>query len=92
MAGKETKITVLQDPDANDEVSEIVEYLELNVGPVNDANKKAVADLMQKHGTAAVILTLISEMNQLDMVTALLQQSKDVLRKRTRTPRESRTK
>ncbi|BCJ88423.1 hypothetical protein [Effusibacillus dendaii] len=73
-------------PDLQQEVSEIAEYLELQVGPVADAHRKLLSDLVQRYGAAAVTLTLVSELSQLDMVTALLQQSKETLKKRKRTP------
>ncbi|MFC4768591.1 hypothetical protein [Effusibacillus consociatus] len=81
---KETRNADIHTPDLNEEINEIAEYLELHVGPVTETHKKALADLVQRYGTASVTLTLVAEMNQLDMVTALLQQSKDVLRKRKR--------
>ncbi|GAX91591.1 hypothetical protein [Effusibacillus lacus] len=71
-------------PDIGSEVNEIAEYLELQVGPVTEAHKRLLTDLVQRYGAAAVTLTLVSEMSQLDMVTALLQQGKESLRKRKR--------
>lgn len=68
----------------NDDVNEIAEYLELHVGPVADGQKRILRDLIQRYGTAAVTLTLVSELSQLDMVTALLNQTRDVLKKRKR--------
>lgn len=84
---KETRNTTPQPPDVpvNDDIHEIAEYLELHVGPVTEVHKKTLAELVQRYGTASVTLTLVSEMSQLDMVTALLQQSRDVLKKRKRT-------
>ncbi|WP_018131690.1 hypothetical protein [Effusibacillus pohliae] len=81
---KEPRDTGMPPHDLTDEINEIAEYLELQVGPVTDAHKKTLAELVQRYGTAAVTLTLVAEMNQLDMVTALLQQSKEVLKKRKR--------
>lgn len=72
-------------PDLSGEIDEIAEYLELQVGPVSEAHRRMLTDLVQRYGTAAVILTLVSEMGQLDMVSALLQQSKETLKKKKRT-------
>jgi hypothetical protein len=74
-----------QPPDFDQDINEIAEYLELHVGPVTEAHKKVLAELAQRYGIATLTLTLVSEMSQLDMVTALLQQSREVLKKRKRT-------
>lgn len=71
-------------PEVNDDVNEIAEYLELHVGPVTDTQKRILRDLVQRHGAAAVTLTIVSELSQLDMVTALLNQSRDTLKRRKR--------
>lgn len=81
---KENRVVPNEALDITTDVNEIAEYLELQAGPVSEAHKRTLTDLVQRYGAAAVTITLVSELSQLDMVTALLQQSKDALKKRKR--------
>jgi hypothetical protein len=81
---RENRTTSNELPELQNDVNEIAEYLELHVGPVSDGQKRILQDLIQRYGTAAVTLTIVSELSQLDMVTALLNQSRETLKKRKR--------
>lgn len=81
---RENRNISIETSEENDDVNEIAEYLELHVGPVSDTQKRILRELVQRHGAAAVTLTIVSELSQLDMVTALLNQSRDALKKRKR--------